>query len=384
MADSRYRYTFCDLRSRAKLGSLPLYGVSASDLLVQPGGGANAGMFTGSVRMDADFSTPEEILEITRPEATSVWMDRDGHPLWGGILWSRTYQSDGRALQLNAQTFSSYPSSVVWWPEVPPATGTFSLTQNPHNVIRYVYEYLANEASPEYDIGIELEDFHQDGDPVLNPDLFMTQDFILLDKKYLQDYLSEALKRDAEYRVRVRLNELGYRVAVLETGRAGTLGVPAMIADEGEPYKYPGDMSKFWLTNSSANAPTRLFAIGRTQGTDDISTVVQGSTTNRIGIDKVETYDTNNMTALTALGQQGIADLQGDLNRPVYEIQGENIDLNWVVGDRRRVIIDDPYRFPSRMSGIVRLVGWQFQPSGSDGNEQLSVTIDEVSQLVAI
>jgi hypothetical protein len=377
MPRSRYRYTFFDIPSQRKLGSLPLYGVSASDLLVY-GGGSNAGILTGSIRMDSDFvSGPEEILDMTRPECTSVWMDRDDHPLWGGICWTRTYQSDGRVLQLNCQSFASYLASVVWDPLIAPTGGKFTLTDNPHNIVRYLYQYLQTEASPEYNVGIELEEYHNDAIDT------MTQEFILADRKFLQEYASDAMKNDCEYRIRVLLDETGARIPLFESGRIGSLGVTAEAADIGPSYKYPGDISKYFLTNSSAAAPTRLFAIGRTQGADDITTVVQGPTANRIGIDKVVTFDTNSPTTLTTMANKDLAD-QGDLNRPVYEVQGENIDLDWAVGDRRRVIIDDPYRFPTRMGGVVRLVGWQFSPSQSDGNEQLAVTIDEVEQLVPL
>src|SRR5688500_19807991 len=111
-----YTYTFIDIPSQTKLETLPLYGVSASDVLLTGQGGASAGAFTGSLRMDSDFSTVAEILDMTRPESTSVWMDRDDVPIWGGILWTRTYQSDGRDMQLNAQSLSSYLASAVYYP----------------------------------------------------------------------------------------------------------------------------------------------------------------------------------------------------------------------------------------------------------------------------
>jgi hypothetical protein len=331
--------------------------------------------------MDSDFTTVQEILDTTRPESTSVWMDRDDHPIWGGILWTRTYQSDGRVMQLNAQTFSSYPSSVVWYPKkVSYAHNTKTLTDNPHNILRYCYQYFGSEASDEYDIGLTFEDYHQVGDAVANPDMYMTETFITTDLKWVQDHLAEALKNDCEYRIIVGLDENGDRFARFESGFGKTLGVTAEAAELGPSYQYPGEISKYFMTNSSAAAPTRLFGVGRTQGAEDITGVVQGPTTNRIGVDKVVSYETSNIVQMTRMEQVDLAN-QSDLQRPVYEIAGPDIDLDWAVGDYRRVIINDPQRFPTRVGGVVRLTGWQLSPAESDSGEALAVTIDDASLL---
>lgn len=382
----RYTYTFYDLASKTKLGALPLYGVSASDVLVGPSGGSLAGTFTGSIRMDADFTSVTEILDMTRPESTGVWMDRDGTPIWGGILWTRTYQSDGRVMQLNAQGFASYLAKVVWWPtrglynQIP----QLDVTENPHNIARFIWQYLIDYASPEYDIGVTLEDYHRVGDPDLQPEYFSTMTFLLSERKHLDEYLKHALDLGAEFRIRHLLDSNGDRVAQFESGPEGSLGVTAEAADYGESYEYPGELSKYWLTNSSANAPTRVFGVGKSSGNDDIFTLQQGSTTGRIGIDVTKSYDTSSQAHLESFAANDLRILQNDLNRPVYDVGGEDIDMSWSLGDHRRIVIDDPYRFAQPMSGVVRLTGWQLSPADSGGTETLSITIDDPTVLEPI
>jgi hypothetical protein len=381
-----YTYTFVDIPSGQKIASLPLYGVSASDFLYTAGNGASAGMFTGSIRMDSDFASVSEILDMTRVEATAVWMDRLGTPIWGGILWTRTYQSDGRVMQLNAQSFSSYFSKVVWYPTRGYVAGanSYNHKDNPHNVIRFLAQYLSYYASPEYDIGLQLEPYHQTGDPDLQPNLYTTVNFALKDRKFLSSYITDMLALGAEYRIRPCLNDQGERVALFESGFAGDLGLTAQAADGGESYEYPGEIAKYWLTNSSANAPTRLFGVGQTTGTDDVLSLRQGSTVNRIGVDAVATYDTVDVAMVATRAAGDLISLQNDLNRPVYDIAGDQLDMEWSVGDHRRMIIDDPQRFSEPMSGVVRLTGWQLTPKSSEGVEQLSITIDDPTFLEAV
>lgn len=385
---ANYTYTFYDLASKTKLGALPLYGVSASDVLAGPGGGALAGTFTGSIRMDADFTSVQEILDMTRPESTGVWMDRNGTPIWGGICWTRTYQSDGRVLQLNAQGFASYHAKVVWWPTRGALAGAtqYDLTDNPHNIVRFLWQYLLEYASAEYDIGVTLEDYHQVGDPVLTPDLFTTTSFMLAERKTLDEYVKEALDLGAEFRIRHLFDSNGDRIARFESGPEGSLGVTAEAADYGESYEYPGELSKYWLTNSSAGAPTRLFGVGKGSGTDDIFTLQQGSIANRIGVDTIKSYETTDQAQLELLAANDLRILQRDLNRPVYDVGsgGGDIDMSWSLGDYRRIVIDDPYRFTQPVSGVARLTGWQLSPSDAGGVETLSITIDDPTVLEAL
>jgi hypothetical protein len=376
----QYVYTFQDLRTRQKLGTLPLYGVNCSDLLVAGQGGASAGAFTGSIRMDNDWFTPSEILDITRPESTMVWMERDDSPIWCGILWTRTYQSDGRVIQLNAQTFSSYPSRVVWDPEDPLVLQR-DLVDNPHNIIRYCYSYLGTEATEEYNVNLGFEGYHVEGDPVLNPEKYMSQTILRSGYKFLSEYISNALKAGAEYRIVPTIID-GERVPVFQSGFPGTLGVTQNAADQGAPYQYPGDLSKYWLTNSMSNAPTKLIGVGKASGQDDLVSIQQGSTAGRIGVDSVVSYETEDLTQLSLFASNDLTSMQSELNRPVYELNGGNVDLSWGLGDYRRVVIDDPLRFPTPMSGVVRLVGWTLSPASEGGIESMGITIDNYSNLV--
>jgi hypothetical protein len=377
----KYTYTFIDIRSQQKLGTLPLYGVNCTDLLLQGAGGASAGTFTGSIRMDSDFATVDEILEITRPEATMIWMERDDTAIWCGILWTRTYQSDGRVLQLNAQTFSSYLSKVVW----DPLSGveTYSLLANPHNMVRYLWRYLETEASEEYDVGVRREQYHEEYDPVAQPDKFITFDFVRAEHKALSEYASDALKAGGEYRI-VPLVIDGIRTPQYQSGFPGTLGVTQDGAARSQPFQYPGDISKYWLTNSVSNAPTKLIGVGKSTGQDGIYTVQQGSTANRIGVDDVVSYETQDQTTLVQLTANDLLASQQQLNRPVYELNGANVDFGWGLGDYKYIIIDDPYRFGGPVGGYVRLVGWTLSPADSGSLEQQGITIDNASNLVAL
>lgn len=100
MAD--YRYLVGDVRTGAIRGELELTGVSYSNRLSGPGGfGADVAKYPprGGVAVD------RSMLE---PSNTTLWVERDGELVWGGIVWSVDGGSGNPTFRISAQGFSSY------------------------------------------------------------------------------------------------------------------------------------------------------------------------------------------------------------------------------------------------------------------------------------
>ena len=61
----------------------------------------------------ADLPLGQKVLKLpfaqaTQPSRTAIWIDRNGVLVWGGILWTRTYDSTTETLKLAGQDFGSY------------------------------------------------------------------------------------------------------------------------------------------------------------------------------------------------------------------------------------------------------------------------------------
>lgn len=96
-----YRYFTVDLLSNALLAEIPFKGVSYERAL------KGAGAFSGTVPVISTTNSMD-LYESTMPGKTALYIVRDNVCVWGGILWSRSYDVVSRVLSVSASEFTSY------------------------------------------------------------------------------------------------------------------------------------------------------------------------------------------------------------------------------------------------------------------------------------
>jgi hypothetical protein len=101
---AEYTYLLSDLRTNAVLATLPLTQVSYDKRL------NGVGTFSGRLPLGDARVAELDPFGSTQPGRTALFVDRDGVLDWGGILWTRRYDSAASALELQAQDFWSYLS----------------------------------------------------------------------------------------------------------------------------------------------------------------------------------------------------------------------------------------------------------------------------------
>ena len=99
---TQYRYLFADLVSNLIIGELPLTQVDFTQQLNA------AGTFQGQIQISDVSETALNISNSTIPGRTAIYVDRDGVIVWGGILWSRIYESTTQTIMLTGREFESY------------------------------------------------------------------------------------------------------------------------------------------------------------------------------------------------------------------------------------------------------------------------------------
>ena len=102
MAASEYTFITYSLRTMGRLAELPLYGVSYGDKLNR------AETMTGKVALNDANVRSIDIVSATERGRTGIYIDRAGVPVWDGILWDRTYDSQSTELTLNCSSTWSY------------------------------------------------------------------------------------------------------------------------------------------------------------------------------------------------------------------------------------------------------------------------------------
>lgn len=102
MAASEYTYITYNLRTMARLAELPLYGVSFGDKL------NGAEVMTGKVNLNSSAVQQTDMVAATERARTGLYIDRAGVPVYDGIIWDRTYDSESTELSLAVASTWSY------------------------------------------------------------------------------------------------------------------------------------------------------------------------------------------------------------------------------------------------------------------------------------
>lgn len=103
-----YRYFVVDLMSNELLAETPFTGVSYTRSIRE------AGTFSGSVSV-TEATLNLSLYENTLPGKTAIYITRNGICVWGGIIWTRSYNIVEKTLEVNASEFTSYLYKRVMW-----------------------------------------------------------------------------------------------------------------------------------------------------------------------------------------------------------------------------------------------------------------------------
>ena len=103
-----YRYYTADLLTNEILAEIPFRGVSYERTV------KGAGSFSGSIPV-IEATKSMNIYESTMPGNTALYVVRNGVCVWGGIIWTRSYDVVGRVLNVTGAEFTSYLYHRRFW-----------------------------------------------------------------------------------------------------------------------------------------------------------------------------------------------------------------------------------------------------------------------------
>lgn len=96
-----YRYFLTDLLSNTLISEIPFKSVSYERV------NRRAGSFSGSIPF-IETTKGLDLYESTMPGRTGIYIMRNGVCVWGGIIWSRSYDVASQTLQVDGAEFTSY------------------------------------------------------------------------------------------------------------------------------------------------------------------------------------------------------------------------------------------------------------------------------------
>lgn len=352
---SGIRYVFGRLSDRSVLAELSLEGVSMSSLL------NDWGTFRATVRLDATGVDNLDVINATVPGGCFLVAERDEKVLWDGIVWSRTYDSLGKDLQLTARETEGYASKRI--------AADYSFSGDPRNAMRDLWTVL--QSDPYSNLGVNV------------PAAFTsmsTVDLALLqtDFKYYLDVMTALSDGEEGFDWKIVTTKDGYNYR-----RELKIGSPNLGTTDasGMSFEYPGNIFNYWKTDGLSDAGTHMFVLGDGDGSEVlvgtyVATDMLASGFNRFDV----TYPRKDIDNLQLV--QSFADQLGPQRRPPLssikiQVKGD-VDPSfgsYGLGDRATVAIMDA-RHPEGIQTTARIVAWNYTPQSDDSADEVQLVFE--------
>jgi len=350
---SEIRYVFVDALSGEILEEIPLQSVTMGLTL-------NGGEFNATFGLDLTGYSNDQLVSATIPGRTLLVMETDSVVLWGGLVWTRTYQSQAKSVQLYAKTLDQYPTKRM-------VTTDRSFTNtDPRNIMRQLYTDMQFDPNS---IQVDL------------PSAFSTANTIDLDvavseqKTYRAVIDQVATGADGfEWTIDWRREGNSYK----KTLRIG-MPLGSLPGDNSPVFEYPGNILNYWRNDTIGAGGTNIFGIGAGEGENMTVVEVEHTALLSAGFPRLDASVTfKDVEDINILEQMTLVQAQlSKVPQPVYTVQmkadREPAFGDYGLGDYCKLVIKDPLHPSPGTTFITRILGWDYRPASSDGVEEVQL-----------
>lgn len=365
----RYTYLAADLRGGQILDELPLTGVSFGREL------NGSGTFRGSLPLgDPDIGVRNPRL-VTQPAKTAIYVDRDGVLIWGGIIWTRRYDSGHQVLEIAGADFASYFDHRYVLPAVLPsklASAVVGFDAIEQNEIARSLVNLAQQATGG-DIGIEL--------PMSTSEIYRDRHYHGYDLQSVGDALENLANvingPDFLFDVYWGADNQPHRRLVLGTPRLGQQGTERI-------FELGANVTSYSVDEDGAAMTTRDYATGAGEEEATPIAVAENPCAYDIGwplLEDEEGYST--VETLGTLQEHADADLITTRLPLVHHEVTARADREpyvgtYAPGDDMRLIIPagDPY-YSDGLDQWLRILAYDCQPGDDAGRDEVKLTVSD-------
>lgn len=358
---AEYRYYTTDLRGGAFLNDLPLYGVFMNKRL-------NAsGDFTGTFRLDTGMYIDSHLLDSSIPGRTAIYVERDGTIIWGGIIWSRTYNAQGKNIQLTAQTFESYFDHIV--------IDQHFIQQNVEQTTIFSSLIDAMQGQLGGNIGLTKDVFPATG---------ITREVLVpgYEYRFAQTVVEELVGTESGFDYRIDVIPGGQQDNPTKIVRVGYPEIGQTAANSNLHFDYPGNIDNYWWPESATRSGTVVGVLGHGSGYEMVrATATDG---NKIASGYPSWWVVNSYKMVMnrdEAAQRAVQDLNKYVTpviKPTFQVKSDlSPDFSgWsALGDAFTCYIEDA-RFPGGKSVVSRMIGWELSPADSNSTEMLKLVIE--------
>lgn len=351
-------YIFGDVLTGQIIAEMPLKGVSMTRMI---GGGD----FRAAFNLDQTGQDNETVVSATEPGRCYVVCERDGTPIWGGIIRSRTYQSQGKAFQIYCRDVAHYPEYRIV------RTDFLNEDIEQRNIFRSLWSDMMSDPSSvqvvlpssyptvvtkSLDVkAFEMKSYRSAMDMIANGD----DGF---------DWSIDTVRVENSYQWHLRT---GYP-------RLGTTNPDTAVV-----FDYPGSVLNYWENENMSDHGTHFFGVGSGEGSSMLiqpvihSDLIAGNYPRydvALSLKSVQDADT-----LTSLTTQMAVNLKGGTKTLTLELKADKTPEfgSYGLGDMAKIYIDDPaHTNPVDRPITTRIIGWEYYPPSSDHTELARIVFE--------
>jgi hypothetical protein len=356
---ANYRYLFVDLLGNTVQAELSLTQVNFTQAL------NSSGALQGSILLSG---LPEgtNVIGATVPAFSGIYVERDGVLVWGGVIWSREYNSDSEKLAISAEEFESYfKRRLITQDLIYDATDQFDVANGIVN---------AAQAQTAGNIGVITT--------AATSGVLVSRSFYAYELKSVLSALQDLSKSSQgfDFRIKVAYDNNRNPTKELELGypRLGTVysstnvNAPVFEFPAGNivSYAYPEDGSivanKVWVSGAGSNEGKLVYYAADTSKLTNGWALLENSAS-------YSDIDDPDLLANLAAGQVAAVSYPPSVVKVVANPSTDPVFGSYDIGDDVRLrILDD--RFPNGLDAIYRLTALSVT-AGESGPERVTLTL---------
>jgi hypothetical protein len=320
------------------------------------------GRLDGTIHLDQTGLRNQDVIDATIPGYSFVIAERNAKVIWGGYVWSRTYQSQSKDLQLFCQSFEYYPDHQIIENDITigpdhPVNCFLSLWTNMQHSDEGRNLSISNPIVP-YALG---------DDPIFS--FIGNVQVLSSDKKLYGEAMHELSDSSFGFDWYIQCDRVGSDYL-----RRLVVGYPRLgetATDNSLVFEYPGDILNYYQVESGGDAATTAFAIGAGDG----SKLVLGKAVSDLVAlrgwprwDYIASYkDVQDPSRIQLLAEQELATRKAPKIVIKATMKGELVPEfgAWGLGDSVRVVIKDA-RNPRGFDFAARIAKWTLSPPTGD------------------
>lgn len=352
---STYRYLFYDVLSNEATVELPLFGTFFSRELNKAGTG------TCSVQLDMEGIRNVDVIDGTIPGRTKLYVERNGKIVWGGILWTRTWQEQSKTFNCNLQTIESFFAQ-----QYIEASLSYVGVDQRNVLIRLIQDM---QAKPSANIGLVLpEEFPLEISRLTN--------FFNYDGWSYQKAIEYMIKYDQgfDYTIESSWGADDKPQDVVLIGNV--LGEP--LETTGAFFDYPGNIKNFYFPENTSRSAVTSLGFGKGEGTGMVRSKYTNPGLLEAGYPDIQqAFDNKDVSVQSTLDSQNKASAEllcPPITAPTLELDPSQDLGSWKLGDYSHTNIVSS-RFPDGFELSTRIIGYNLTPTSKSGAEEVKLVI---------